>query len=856
MKLRYMRIHVWVFFGVFIISLALFYGTLDNHVLVNEFHTVRSVDATLPVISFETSGAEINRTLGYTFIPQEGKMRESITPVSPTNRTFTVLVDEKDSNVRKIGCTVSEVVTGVVLDNIELMSLKRTSDGRLSGQFFLSANYATNTEYTMRITITTSEGKVAYYYTRLFLPTYGNPKREVEFLENFHEAILTEDRRTEVEKYLETEDGYTGSDFSRITHRDTVDSVGYGQMEPKEVETFVPRFVEYTTQYVAAEKEFYVEAYSNDGLETYACVEHYRFRTETKTNYLFSFERKMEVVFSPEYFNLSQQQIKLGITGEQKLNALLSDNEKYLLFVRDGDLWEYDMAENVMIPLFSFDREGGDNERYHNRNHNFRLISVDDKGNADFVFYGYIIRGEYEGRVGILYYRYYAEEQRVEELMFAPVTVPYDILKEEFGDICYMNKFDEFFFTLYGTLYRYRTTLHDTVIVAENMHEPFYLDGSRLVYQEAENDVNTRIVYYDLEANTTDYREADEGDLVLFLGSIDGDLIYGDAHKSDLSFKDNGQPHVPMYRIRIENSDDELLKTYVREHPDEYYLDAELSDYGLALNINKKTGTVSGVKKDGTAFTHVTYEDIGTYNILKSTEPKTERVKLSTRYSEPMRREYYLNLPASFKLSVVPTMISVKNTQGSGRTPVRTSERSVPVYYVEAFGKVISVSEDLAYCVSYANANYGGVFDERGQIVWLRGMRANSALLRNVTPTFTNDTIGEKEAVLQILLSYKGAAVNAWDCNLDEKGMLAWVDENIPGKAVDLTGVTMMEALNFVSDGHLLVTYLDDHWMVVIGYTANIVHVISPGEGRQRTILLSRMRNTLDNHGIFYTYID
>ena len=440
--------------------------------------------------------------------------------------------------------------------------------------------------------------------------------------------------------------------------------------------------------------------------------------------------------------------------------------------------------------------------------------------------------------------------------MFAPVTVPYDILKEEFGNICYMNKFDEFFFTLYGTLYRYRTTLHDTVIVAENIHEPYYLDGSRLVFQEKENEENERIVYYDLETNATTYRAADEGDLVLFLGSIDGDLIYGDVHKDDLSFKDNGKPHVPMYRIRIENSDDELVKTYVRDRADEYYLDAELSDYGLALNINRKIRTVSGTNKDGTTYNHVIYDDIGTYNILKSTEPKASRIKLSTRYTEPMRREYYLNLPVSFKLTVVPTLISVKNTQGSGRTPVRLNERSVPVYYVEAFGKVISVSGDLAYCVSKANANYGGVFDERGQIVWLRGMRANSALLRNVTPTFTDDAISEKEAVLQIFLSYKGAAMQAWDCNLDEKGMLAWIDENIPGTAVDLTGVTMMEALNFVSDGHLLCTYLDDHWMVVIGYTANIVHVISPGEGRQRTILLSRMRNTLDNHGIFYTYID
>lgn len=856
MKPRYIPYRALIIIGVFLVSLVVFYGTLDNHVLVNEFHTVRTVDASLPVISFVTQGAEINRTLGYTFIPQEGKMRSSITPVSPTDRTFSVLIDQKESNVRKLSCMISEVVTGTVLDKIDLMSLKRTSDGRLSGQFFLTANYATNTEYTMRITLTTDEGKSIYYYTRLFLPTYGNPKREVEFLENFHSAILDDDRQSEVEKYLETEDSYTGSDFSRITHRDSVDSVGYGQMEPTEIESFVPRFVEYTTTYVAAEKEFYIQAYSNDGLETYGCVEHYRYRTAAKTNYLYSFERKMEVVFEPEYFNLSQLQIKLGVTGEQDVNCLLSDNEKYLVFVRDGDLWEYDMAENVMIPLFSFDREGGDNERYHNKSHDFKLVSVSDNGDADFVFYGYIIRGEYEGRVGILYYRYYAEEKRTEELMFAPVTVPYDILKEEFGSICYMNDFDEFFFTLYGTLYRYRTLLHDVVVVVENVKEPYYLDGSRFVYQEADDANSTRICFYDFETNLVTYKEAEPGDRILFLGSIDGDLIYGDSHAADITFKDNGKAHVPMYRIRIETNNGEAVKEYHRDRDDEFYLDAVIENNGIAISINRKTGTVSGVGSDGQAYTRPIYEDVGTYNILKSNEPAKKRVTISYRYTEPMRREYYLNLPSSFKMSKVPSVIEITSTQGSGRTPVSLDERNVPVYYVQAFGKVISVSSDLAKCVSKANANYGGVFNENGQIVWLRGMRANSQLLRNVTPCYSDDAITEKEAILQMFLSYKGSAVNAWECDLNEKALLKWVEDNIPGKTVDLTGVTLLEALNFVSDGHLVATYFQGEWLMITGYTANLVYAISPSEAKTRTIFLSRMRTDLDNKGVFYTYID
>lgn len=856
MKIRYAKYRHLIILGVFVVSFLIFYGMLDNHVHTNEFHTVRAMDATLPVISFSTQGAEINRTLGFTFIPQEAKMRTSITPVSSSTKTFSVLIDEKDSNVRKMNCTVSEVMTGTVLDSIDLMSLKTEADGRLSGQFFLTAQYATNTEYTLRITLTTGEGKNVYYYTRLFMPSYGNLKREVDFLENFHDTILDDERRTEVEKYLETEDSYTGADFSRITHRDDVLAVGYGQMEPTEIEDYVPRIVEYTTSFVAAEKNFYIQAYSNDGLEVYECVEHYRFQTAAKTNYLYSFERKMEVVFEPTFFNLNQGQLKLGITGEQVLNAQLSENEKYLVFVRDGDLWEYDMKENVMIPLFTFDRQGGDRERYHNKEHNFKILSVSDKGDVDFVFYGYIIRGEYEGRVGILFYRYYSEEKRVEELLFAPVTVPYDILKEEFGGVCYMNHFDEFYFTLFGTLYQYRTLLHDSTVIADPLEVPYYQFGSTLVYQEKPGSENTRICFFDMESNTTTYKTAAEGDLILFLGSIDGDLIYGDVHEEDVTFKDNGKPHLPMYRIRIETPEGEAVKEYHRDREDEYLLDATIENNGIAININQKTGIVSGIGEDGTPYSHPVYEDLGTYNILKSAKATKERITVTYKYSEPMRREYYVNLPSSLNLKKIPTEGEITSTQGSGRTPVRIGERTRPTYYVQAFGHVIDVSDNLAACVSKANANYGGVFDEKGQVVWLRGRRANTIKLRNVKPCYVSDVITEREAILQMFLSYKGAVKTAAECDLNAKGLLTWIDENIPGTAVDLTGITMMEALSFSSDGHLVATVFQGEWLVITAYTANLVYAISPVEGRTRTISLSRMRNELDNRGLFYTYID
>ena len=82
----------------------------------------------------------------------------------------------------------------------------------------------------------------------------------------------------------------------------------------------------------------------------------------------------------------------------------------------------------------------------------------------------------------------------------------------------------------------------------------------------------------------------------------------------------------------------------------------------------------------------------GTYNILKSTETVKKSVNVSSHYTDKMRREYYLNLPQSFKMTKVPTTIEIKTTQGSGRTPVRLGERTKEQYYVEAFGKVIHTS--------------------------------------------------------------------------------------------------------------------------------------------------------------------
>ena len=54
---------------------------------------------------------------------------------------------------------------------------------------------------------------------------------------------------------------------------------------------------------------------------------------------------------------------------------------------------------------------------------------MDEGGNIDFLVYGYMNRGAYEGYVGIILYRFYSLDNRIEELTYIPTNLTYQFLK-------------------------------------------------------------------------------------------------------------------------------------------------------------------------------------------------------------------------------------------------------------------------------------------------------------------------------------------------------------------------------------------------------------------------------------------
>ena len=110
----------------------------------------------------------------------------------------------------------------------------------------------------------------------------------------------------------------------------------------------------------------------------------------------------MESVFDVKLASVSQNQLKLGITSQYEIPHLTNSDGMKLAFTRNRELWLYDMNENDMVRVFSFRQEDTDYIRDLYDQHDVRLLNMDEEGNIDFLVYGYMNRGHYEGRVGII----------------------------------------------------------------------------------------------------------------------------------------------------------------------------------------------------------------------------------------------------------------------------------------------------------------------------------------------------------------------------------------------------------------------------------------------------------------------
>ena len=470
---------------------------------------------------------------------------------------------------------------------------------------------------------------------------------------------------------------------------------------------------------------------------------------------------------------------------------------------------------------------------------------MDEDGNIKFMVYGYMNRGEYEGRLAIVLYEYYAGENRIEEMLYVPVDLPYNRLKGQINEFAYINDSQVYYFTVNNIIYEYNMVTRQLNNIAENISNDNMVMPAKsgiIAWQESTKGSENVLNIMNLETGKQSTITAGDGGVIKILGSIGSNIIYGAGYNKDQATMSDGSAIVPLVNVFIADADNHIKKTYNAQG--KYVTKAEVDDNKICL---------SRVEKNEDGFFVATDDDY-----MYNNEHSGSYLTADSRVTEKTMTEWYLNLPDQIKITEAPQVEEVENTKVTGDIVLRLDVNSVEniSYYVYSFHGLEQTFAYAGEAIEKANTRMGLVFDSQGRKIWERGAAKSSA---NVGPI---KEISEKEAgsstvaAMQIMLAHMGVTVDKEELNKEES-ITTLLNIYMQDKAVNITGVSLDNALYFVSKGiPVLAMKTTTNAVIITAYDEETVTVYNPKTGIKEVMLRYQAAAKFKEMGnIFITYV-
>lgn len=817
---------VMIVLAVFIASLIFFSSGIKEMFFSGSANIVQMSAATLPTVTMEVGGNEVNLLHGYVSNLDEMIMRETITPLG-ADRTFTVLITENESVVKKLKYEVlNEDGQEIESDSFTVLD---SETGQKSVKIALKETLKSGAEYVVKITLITNESKRIYYYTRIKMYDNGHLTEKLEFVREFHEALIDSDfARTEaVEKYLEPAKNSDNSTYAYVDIHSSLEMVSWGELNPVVIYREVPTVTEFYDSMISVQLNYMVSIETDTNTEYYTVKENFRFNYGSVRTYLYNYERYTEAVFDVANTSLTKSEFKLGITSDTDAETGLSDNGKYIAFIYGRELMLYRSELNQLITVFSFRGDEAGRARELHDQHAVKLLKVHDNGNVDFMVYGYMNRGEYEGRVGIVLYRYHDAELRIEEQLYMPINSSYQLLAADMTDFVYLSNADIFYFSIYDCIYSFNLMTKELSLLAADVPEEnliFCEEEHYLAWQDCSDITKAaKINILNLETSDLHAVEAGPDECVRLYGRINNNIIYGVAHKSDIYRAGDGSCMLPAYRLCIEDGSGNILKEYRKEG---YYVSGiEIGDNILFINRVTKTAGA------GTE-----YNEAEPDSILNRLEVTEKPVAVTRRITDRMLTEYYVSLPGGIEITSVPFSLPTANTVLNYDTTVRVSEPEgrTLLHYAYSFGEVIFASDDAAETIKVADNAVGTVINKDGRLIWERGVKARRTEISGIDIVRAGAVYTSVQACMRMLLEYRNFDIETASFDSSRTTVYDWLYLNTKSSPVNLTGATLDEVLYYVYKLRPVIALRPDRTAcLIVAYDTTGITVIDAEKGKQ-----------------------
>lgn len=802
----------------------------------NRDMTTTMAEATLPVAFAQKDGQLFNEMHGYVEEMDGSYMKDSVIGIAE-DHLLGLAVEKYNAEIEQVSYEVRTLDMSRLIESGE--NLQGEDDGRyLHFSVELKDLLEEGELYLLLLNVETHEHGTVRYYSQLSYLGENHIQECVDFALEFHNRILQKDMDY-ILPYLESNNSMDGSSLGYVNIHSRTGPMTWGDM-PVERSTEP----ELTFTGVSGDVASFLLQYqvrNTQSGESYQVEEAYRVRYTGTRMYLLAYERTADRIFQPGSQLVEDGRIQMGIQSRE-VNWLKNAEENVIGFVQQGQLWSYDFGQNRLSLVYGF--QDGEDERGFYEAHDFRILSVEDSGSMDFLVYGYMNRGQYEGRCGVLLCHYDALLNTVEEQFFLPGSQPFQAVKEELGALSMENGSGTAWLSYGGQILRINLADCSVQILAENVSEDDLKISSDRSLAAWTTDGGASISLLDVESGTIREIPAESGEVLCALGFMDEDFIYGTAYAADISSNLAGEETVPMYRVVLRDHSGNEVREFNYTSRGKYVTGVTIVENRIDLECVSREADGSYVEARPEPITYIS-------------ETEDEQLTLSVKEDETRRNEYGFDYSGTLKSGAMrQPRVRLVLYEDDRTLEVEPSGREF--YLAYSFSGEASGFETLTEAVQYADEEMGSVWRNGSVCFWERGAQAARTQISGFEDPGTIEVTGDSiTQCLQLLLRQQQIYADVQGALDAGKAVWEICRDELGDRCSLLSGCSLDQVLYYISAGAPVMAVTDTGSAVlIVGYDPQNIIYYEPGQeslGRAGMNDSTAMFEAAGN--LFFTYL-
>lgn len=827
--IQYITVLLAFLAGIGFMNYATYMGNRDMTALMAE--------ATLPVAYAERDGQLYNEMHGYVK-PMDGSyMKGSVLGLSEDHR-LGIAVEKYNAGIQGVSYEVRSLDMERLIENGE--NLPAEDDGKyLHLELDFKDLMVKGEKYLFILKVETEERGEVCYYSQLSYLGENHVQECLNFAVQFHEAAIQKNENFLV-GYLEPNSKLMdGKTLGYVNIHSRTGPVTWGDMQVEETSDRKITFTGVEGDVVSLVLEYQLRNLKTE--EVYQVSEAFQIRYSESRMYLNAYERTAERIFTTEGQLVEDGRISFGIQSED-VQYRKNDEENVVGFVQQGQLWCYDFGQNRLSRVYGFEDEEDARGLY--GAHDFRILNVEDSGSMDFLVYGYMNRGQYEGMCGVLMCHYDALMNTVEEQFFLPSDRPYEVVKEEVGKLAIENEDGKAWLSYRGMILEIDLTDASVQILAEGIRED-QLQVSDSGFLAAWTDEEAASISLLNTRNGVVNEITTESDEVLqALGFMEEDFIYGTAYREDIQVDMAGQKLIPMYRVIIRDHSGNQVREFNYASKGKYVTGVTIVENRIDLSCVTLTSEHS-------------YEEARPEPITYTVEPADDKLKLEITYDEIKRNEYDFAYEGTIKSGSMKRP-KVKLVLFEENRTLQIENSGTESYYAWIFTGEAKRFDTLSEAVVCAHNGMGAVWKNGWQRCWQRGNRLSRVQLEGFDELETVDVSGDSITVcLQMLLRQKQIYTDVQASR--DAGMDVWeiLTQELGESCCLLPGCSLAMAQYYVSNGAPVMAITDTGTAVlIVGYDVQNIIYYEPGQTSLKKAGINDSTAMFESAGnLFFTYL-